>query len=97
MGGGSNHNPYKVLGPWNHRNVVKMHRQLDAAGTAPWCLIDPSTREAGSLNFAQGHSPSGATGEELNDGEACSIVGTDLGSKVWAIGAKALRRGYGKA
>ena len=64
-----------------------MHGTLDAASTAPWCLIDSSAGEVGSLDVAQGHSPSGATGEGLNDEEACSIVGTDLGSETWAIDA----------
>ena len=65
-----------------------MQGTLDAASTAPWYLIDSSTREAGSLDVALGHSPSGATDEGLNDEEVCSIVGTDLVSETWAIGAK---------
>ena len=36
----------------------------------------------------RGHSPSGAAGEGLNDKEACSIVGTDLGSETWATDAR---------
>ena len=73
-------------------------RVLERALFLPACLrlIDPSSGKANSLDVALGHSPSEATGKRLNDGEACSIVGTDLRSETWAIGAKALRRGYGE-
>ena len=53
-------------------------------------------REAGSLDFAQGHSPSWVASEGLSDGETCSIVGTDHDPRLGRM-LKALRRSYGKA
>ena len=83
----------------SRHNSLVVARVLERALSLPACLrlIDPSLGEAGSLDVALGHSPLEATDKRLNDGEACSIVRTDLGSETWAIGAKALRRGYGEA
>ena len=52
-------------------------------------------REAGSTNVARRHSPLGAASEELSDGEACSIAGTDLESETWATDGKKKRHCVG--
>ena len=58
--------------------------RLTQRSTALWCLFDSSTREAGCIDVTQGHSPSKATYEGLDEEEA--LLGCWDGSWIRGFG-----------